>query len=359
MYNTKMANDKTKLIALTILVYGVPILLWSTIPFTKNIWGTFTSDFVFNFLFYGVVKYSVMGILFDIFIFYCAYLLLKPEENIKDERVFLISSGIKKIWKWIFNDGLKKDLAINNEEKVSLLFYLVKLYFIPVMLGFLINNTTSFLHFFPTLQNISKTGGVLGAKKIFLLLVFPLMFHLILIIDTVIFVFGYLFEAKALKNIVKSVEPTALGWFVAVMCYPPLNNITTDVLGWYSSDFADFGSVNINLIAGFISIFFFIIYVWASIALGFKASNLTNRGIVSTGPYKYVRHPAYISKNLSWWIMGIPFIASIGFVAIFSLAVWSSIYFMRALTEERHLLQDPDYVEYSKKVKYMFIPGLF
>jgi hypothetical protein len=26
------------------------------------------------------------------------------------------------------------------------------------------------------------------------------------------------------------------------------------------------------------------IYSWASIALGFKASNLTNRGIVSRGP---------------------------------------------------------------------------
>ena len=33
------------------------------------------------------------------------------------------------------------------------------------------------------------------------------------------------------------------------------------------------------------------IYSWASVALGFKASNLTNRGIVSHGPYAYVRHP--------------------------------------------------------------------
>ena len=354
-----MENKRVKLLGSAILVYGAPIILWSTIPFTKNMWGSFASDFIFSFLFYGTVKYSVMGILFDIFILYCAWLILKPGEITGNERIFLICSGMKKIYKWIFSHGLKKELTVSKEERVSLLFYLVKLYFIPVMLGFLIGNTASLINLFPALKDIYKTGSASELKKIFLLLVFPLMFHLILVIDTVIFVFGYLFESKILKNIVKSVEPTALGWFVTVMCYPPLNNLTTDLLGWYSSDFADFGNVNINLIAGFASIFFFVIYVWASVALGFKASNLTNRGIVSKGPYKYIRHPAYASKNLSWWLMGIPFIKASGFIAIFSLGAWSLIYFIRALTEERHLLNDPDYVEYSQKVKYMFIPGIF
>ena len=102
----------------------------------------------------------------------------------------------------------------------------------------------------------------------------------------------------------------------------------------------------------------FAVYVWASVALGFKASNLTNRGIVAKGPYKYVRHPAYASKNLSWWIMAIPFIISQGAVAVLGMAIVTFGYFLRALTEERHLSMDPDYVEYCKKVKYMFIPGI-
>lgn len=50
------------------------------------------------------------------------------------------------------------------------------------------------------------------------------------------------------------------------------------------------------------------IYAWASWALGLKASNLTNRGIVTTGPYKYIRHPAYICKNTAWLIGGIPMV---------------------------------------------------
>jgi len=33
-----------------------------------------------------------------------------------------------------------------------------------------------------------------------------------------------------------------------------------------------------------------------------------------------------------------------------------TIYYMRAMTEEKHLEIDPDYLEYKKKVKYKFIP---
>ena len=39
--------------------------------------------------------------------------------------------------------------------------------------------------------------------------------------------------------------------------------------------------------------------------------------------------------------------------------VWTFIYYMRAMTEERHLSLDPDYREYCKKVKYRFIPKVW
>jgi protein-S-isoprenylcysteine O-methyltransferase Ste14 len=352
-------NNKIKLFALTILVYGTPILLWSIIPFTKNQWGSFTSDFIFNYLFYGKISYSAIGIIFDIFIIYCFYILFKKEGNIENNRTYLICQGISKLWNWVFLKGLIKESQITKEEKISLLFYLVKLYFTPLMLGFLIGNITSVFQFIPTINSYYASGNWPGFSNTFLTVIFPALFYLILLVDTAIFVFGYLFESKNLKNIVKSVEPTALGWLVAMLCYPPLNNITADILGWYSSDFSNFGNENLSLIASFISIILFLIYGWASVALGFKASNLTNRGIVSKGPYKYVRHPAYISKNLSWWIMGIPFIINVGFLAVFSLSAWTFIYFLRALTEERHLSQDPDYIAYMNKVKYKFIPGIY
>lgn len=345
-------KTKIKLILLTLAVYGIPLLAWSYMPFSKNIWGSFSSDFIFNLLLYGKITFTSLGIIFDLLFVYCIFLIFKKEIPIEKMRIYLIYEGVKKIFRWIFFDNIKKELSISKEEKVSLLFYGVKLFFTPVMINFLIGNFYSLFHLL-SLNNFSFT------KTAVLTSLFPLLFYLMLVLDTLIFSFGYIFESPVLKNAVKSVEPTALGWLVAVMCYPPVNDLTAKIFGWYSSDFSDFGNINLNIITGALSLLFFFIYVSASIALGAKASNLTNRGIISSGPYKYVRHPAYISKNLSWWLMAIPFIKTSGLIAIISLVSWSFIYFLRALTEERHLAQDPDYINYMKKVKYMFIPGVF
>jgi protein-S-isoprenylcysteine O-methyltransferase Ste14 len=41
------------------------------------------------------------------------------------------------------------------------------------------------------------------------------------------------------------------------------------------------------------------------------------------------------------------------------MSFWSLLYFLRAITEERHLGNDPDYREYCKKVRYRFVPGVW
>jgi len=77
-----------------------------------------------------------------------------------------------------------------------------------------------------------------------------------------------------------------------------------------------------------------------------------------------VRHPAYFCKNIAWWIGGLPILISsiLNFdfktfiFAFLSLSTWSFIYYLRAKTEENHLSLDKDYINYKKKVKYMFLP---
>jgi protein-S-isoprenylcysteine O-methyltransferase Ste14 len=109
------------------------------------------------------------------------------------------------------------------------------------------------------------------------------------------------------------------------------------------------------------------VYASASVALGLKASNLTHRGIVSRGPYAIVRHPAYISKNAAWWIGASPLIALAfqdgwfeGISSVASVAGWSMLYILRALTEEDHLRSvDGEYAAYAEKVRYRFIPGVY
>ena len=81
-------------------------------------------------------------------------------------------------------------------------------------------------------------------------------------------------------------------------------------------------------------------------------SNLTYRGVLTNGPYRFTKHPAYLSKNLFWWIAGLPFLVTTDNVvdAIRNttlLAAVSGVYYWRAKTEEWHLSADPAYRAYA------------
>lgn len=93
------------------------------------------------------------------------------------------------------------------------------------------------------------------------------------------------------------------------------------------------------------------VYTWATVVFGPRFSNLTNRGIITSGPFRWTKHPAYISKNLSWWLIAVPFVSQqgAGAAALNCLALLgvNAIYWIRAKTEERHLMQDPVYQEYA------------
>jgi protein-S-isoprenylcysteine O-methyltransferase Ste14 len=100
----------------------------------------------------------------------------------------------------------------------------------------------------------------------------------------------------------------------------------------------------------------FSIYAAATVAFGFKFSNLTNRGITDKGPYRFIRHPAYVCKCFAWWLEELPHLS---FQTVLFLAGLNLVYALRAWTEERHLSQDPDYRAYKKKVPWVIIPGVY
>ncbi len=97
------------------------------------------------------------------------------------------------------------------------------------------------------------------------------------------------------------------------------------------------------------------IYAWASVAFGFRFSNLTHRGILTHGPYAFSRHPAYLSKNLFWWISTVPVLTTGSWLdavrATILMGVVSGVYYWRAKTEERHLGMDPTYRDYSEWIE--------
>jgi protein-S-isoprenylcysteine O-methyltransferase Ste14 len=328
------------------------ILIWSSIaiyhltPYYKE----FLRNDVKIVILYLAILYSFMGFF---------YYLFKSKDNITDNRGSLVFIGIFTISKNLYNlKNYFKNKKINwinleKNQKNSILFILVKFFFIPIMFNFTFSNYYSVKNGIFNLPNFLSLFSINSFNTI----IFPLVLSLIFLIDTAWFCFGYLFESNILKNRIISVEPSIFGWLVALACYPPFNGIVGSSVDWYANDYAYFfNSDFITFIFRILIVLLLLIYVSATLALGTKSSNLTNRGIVSRGPYKYIRHPAYISKNLAWWLTTIP-VFSIW--SVISMGTWSIIYHLRSITEERHLKKDPNYIDYVKKVKYRYVPKIY
>ncbi len=242
----------------------------------------------------------------------------------------------------------------NRRIKKVMLLYLVNFFFLTLMIRFIVQEFHGFENEFSKIWSDSFTNlNWYRQYKTWFLVIF----HLLFTVDLSIAIIGYLVASRWLLNRTKSVDATLSGWMVALMCYPPFNDITTQLFGY--TNLPTYNLItNEYLLAAILTmvISLYFIYVWATAALGFKFSNLTNRGIVDIGPYAFVRHPAYSAKNLAWW-MDNTFVLTNIWAAV-AMAIWNLIYILRALTEESHLKKDEDYRKYMKKVKYRFIPKI-
>ena len=180
-------------------------------------------------------------------------------------------------------------------------------------------------------------------------------------VDVTFATVGYVLTMKPLDSHIRSANPYAAGWTAALICYPPFilmndggpldyrpgtagNNAWAYWFEGYPVLLALFGVTLVLLTA---------VYAWATIAFGFRFSNLTHRGILTHGPYAWTKHPAYLAKNLFWWLAFLPFLVTNGSVSDMIrntalLAAVSAVYYWRARTEERHLGADPAYRDYAE-----------
>ncbi|GMN02739.1 methyltransferase family protein [Erythrobacter sp. MTPC3] len=187
-----------------------------------------------------------------------------------------------------------------------------------------------------------------------------LLITLLFVIDVQIGTVGYLFTLRPLDAHIRSGNPFLGGWIAALLCYPPFvwgligsnNQVLSyeqNVAGW--GDWLS-GSEPLLWVWAVWLVFLTAIYAWATAAFGIRFSNLTYRGVLTNGPYRYTRHPAYLSKNLFWWCSVMPFLVTSGDAAdavrnTFFLLLVNAIYYWRARTEEAHLLaEDTKYREY-------------
>lgn len=220
--------------------------------------------------------------------------------------------------------------------------WLVKAFFLPLMFVYA-NNGLNSLWAAPLLPQWSFQDVFVRLIDIFYLL------------DVLLAVIAYTLTLRVIDSHIRSTDPTLGGWAICLICYRPfvdaqshyiqyeLDNLHWDqALAPYPMLYALWGGAILLLI---------FIYVWSTAAFGLRFSNLTHRGIITNGPYRWVKHPAFLSKNLSWWLIAVPFIAGAGWLtavqSCLMLGAANLVYYLRARTEERHLSADPVYRDYQ------------
>ena len=223
--------------------------------------------------------------------------------------------------------------------------WLVKAFFFPLMFVWLNNSTHNVVNF--NLSNASWAN----------LRAYDFLYDFIFFIDLLFTTVGYALCFKPLDTHIRTAEPTFLGWGVALFCYEPFFSMLFEKqYVRYGEGAAGFGGwlgphPTLRWVWAIAILSLITIYVLATITFGVRFSNLTHRGILTNGPYRFTKHPAYVSKNLSWWLVSVPFIITDGVPHAIKrcvmLGVVNFMYFMRARTEERHLSRDPVYVEYA------------
>lgn len=221
--------------------------------------------------------------------------------------------------------------------------WLIKAFFLPLMFVYLTNNLGNLVHW-----RIPSSNDVFMRW-------YDLIYLIVMTIDLAFAAVGYILSMRLFDTHLRSADPTVLGWLVALMCYQPFYSVFDRYYLPYDDGFHWniwlHGQVWLQAAWGTLVLLLLSVYTWATLSFGVRFSNLTHRGILTHGPFRFTKHPAYVSKNLSWWLIAIPFISAQGgwqaFHNCLLLLLLNGLYYLRAITEERHLSRDPTYVQYA------------
>lgn len=176
---------------------------------------------------------------------------------------------------------------------------------------------------------------------------------------------GYIFASRLIGTEVKKVDHTWFGWMITLAAYPPLNAAVFG--GWMqytpsveSLQLFQGVPVWVYLTQQFPPALYFVgvmillaglFHLWGEAQMGIRSSNLSRRGIITIGPFRFTKHPVYVSKCVQWAFIYFPVLNAIGLLS----SLQSGLLFLmvcllfvgRAVAEEKLLAEDPDYVRYA------------
>ncbi len=321
-----------------------------SLDFYIRFFGFFLSFAVMFFLYFYLNQASLFYAVFYAFLVYCLPLFLiisiiylmfifPALENKRDGLWAVGALFVPPLWKQVdWNKLLEHSLSLS-----------IKMFFLPLMVIYFLGSWKNF-------KGINTIPADIHE-------LFSTLFNSLYLLDLGFAVIGYILSVRLLNSHVRWSDRHYLGWLFCLVCYAPFN-------AFFFSKFLEYhdgltwndwiGSYPTLYVAWSLMILFTVlVYVYATVNFGLRFSNLTHRGIITNGAYAYTKHPAYVSKNLTWWLMEVPFYSVSPILALKNTAliiVTNFIYAARARFEERTLMPDPKYKEY---VEYIEKNGVF
>lgn len=309
---------------------------------TKSI-GIFSIYILISFLYKIIPEYKKD--LYDSF-FYALNLIKYPLIIIAPIYIYYTDARLRDPYDGLWHLGrlitFKNEGIDLSKIKQLALGWLVKAFFLPLMFSFSCKSIEKLLN--TPFETISTYH------------LFETALFYIFLTDTIFACLGYLLTLKIYNTHIAKTENTMAGWVFAIICYPPFWIVFGQSYLPYNSDNYSWtnwltGNISIVLWGGAI-VALLAIYTASTVAFGVRFSNLTNRGIITIGPYRWTKHPAYITKNLSWWLISVPFLVTDNLQTTITHCIMllgvNGIYYMRAKSEERMLMDDPVYRQYAE-----------
>jgi protein-S-isoprenylcysteine O-methyltransferase Ste14 len=183
------------------------------------------------------------------------------------------------------------------------------------------------------LKKISESTASYGTYR-------DIVLSLIIITTNLAFAGFFLFRRP-----VKSVEGTKISYVWAI-------------LGTYIPPFFNFNHFRQSTVMDILIVIGSLVTTVSILSLG-KSIDVfaSNRGIVTSGAYRYVRHPMYFSYLFLNTIYIILSPLYVWRTILF--AIWAFCIYKRIIHEEKLLSKSRTYQDYTKQVKYRLIPYLW
>ena len=162
-------------------------------------------------------------------------------------------------------------------------------------------------------------------------------------IQTIILVITMVFRRTPVR-----VTPNPWYWLLAFVA-------TYGIIAFYA--FAPRGTPIVPIIVPSVLVLISVaLMIWARVSLGRSIGYVpADRGIVTNGPYRFVRHPIYSGLFVTMFAFLLRAYLPLNLLLILIIV---GLFMLKSVIEERFLRDNPEYAAYMQEVRYRWLPGV-